>query len=143
MNVELIEQIKTIATAENNFIKNSKIFNAGERVAQIHFLKKSEAHLIKKNTNLLINRYAANTILAEASLFSETYHCSCIAASKCESISLSKSSLLKHLNGNPRLAYLGMEYLSTQIMQARDFMAILGMKTVRERFNAFKICTQA
>jgi CRP-like cAMP-binding protein len=138
MKDELYGLVEKLASAEHVFSKHAKIFNAGERVIHVHIVKSGEAHLIRKNNNLLIKRYTERNIIAEASLFNENYHCSCMAATRLETLSLPKKELLDHLRQNSELAFLWMEYLSDEIVRQRSHMSILGMKTVHERFEAFR-----
>jgi len=139
MREELFDLIQSLATAEHQFSRNTKLFKAGDRVVHIHCLRSGEAHFYKKDSDIIIKRYSAPSIIAEASLFSDHYHCTCVAASRVETYSLAKTLMLEELRTNERLAHLWMEYLSHQIVKERKMHAVLSMKTVRERFEAFNL----
>jgi CRP/FNR family transcriptional regulator, dissimilatory nitrate respiration regulator len=142
MREEFFDIVKALATAKHQFSRDAKLFKAGERVIHLHIIRTGEAHLLKNDSDIIIKRYTPHNIIAEASLFSDQYHCTCVAATRLETYSLSKTTLLDHIRTDQRLALLWMEYLSQQLMQARKMIAILGMKTVHERMSAFTALTQ-
>jgi CRP-like cAMP-binding protein len=79
----------------------------------------------------------SGTMLAEASVFSERYHCDAIAAETSQVAEFPRGSFLKLINSDPAFAATWMEHLAHQVQSARLRAEILTLKTVSQRLDAW------
>jgi CRP-like cAMP-binding protein len=81
----------------------SHIFLRGDEVRSLHFVCKGEIKLtrvLQNGTELTLHSACENQVLAEASLFSESYHCDAIACETSSVAALPKSQVLEALIGS-------------------------------------------
>jgi CRP-like cAMP-binding protein len=123
--------------------KGVKLFNQGDSVTNIYFIQKGKIKLIRNTLDgspLILHIGQQGESIAEASIFSDQYHCSAIADVDSEILFVKKHKLLQILNENPKAM---MDLLAVFSRQVRDLRAINEMKNIRsasERTLAFIRC---
>lgn len=116
----------------------SFLFHRGDRIRSLFFIAEGEVDLVRRQENgnmLILQRAVPGSVLAEASLFSETYHCDALAAEPSTVIAVGKPELRKRLRSDPELAELWTSYLARQVQQARFRCEVLALRTVAERLD--------
>jgi CRP-like cAMP-binding protein len=83
-----------------------------------------------------IHTAVAGETVAEASLFSENYHCDCIAADDCIVRLISKSDILELLETDTAFNLRFMGHLAEQTIAYRRRIELLTMKSAKERVMA-------
>jgi CRP/FNR family transcriptional regulator, dissimilatory nitrate respiration regulator len=80
---------------------------------------------------------AAGDTIAEASLFSPTYHCDAIAATDAVVRLYPKAALLADLQRNPKAAQAFMARLARQVMSLRTSLQLRDIRSARDRVRLF------
>lgn len=76
-------------------------------------------------------------MLAEASLYASTYHCSARALTPGESLSVPRPALRAYLSATPERADRWAAHLAREIQQSRVRAEILALPTVATRLDAW------
>jgi CRP-like cAMP-binding protein len=75
--------------------------------------------------------------LAEASLYSETYHCDAVASGPAVTRVYSKAGLKRLLSNSPEISDIWANFLAQELQRTRLRSEILSLKTVAERLDAW------
>jgi len=116
------------------------VFARGDPVRSVLVLQAGEVKLsrhLKDGTELVLHRAVGPSILAEASVYSTTYHCDAICVSTSELRKVAKREFLSMLDADATLATLWSTHLSHSLQEARLSCEIMRMKRVSERVDAW------
>jgi CRP-like cAMP-binding protein len=116
------------------------LFHLGDPVRAIYFVKLGWVHLIRHQKDgavLILQKSGPGCILAEASLYSETYHCDAMASGPARLRSFAKADMLLRLHSDPDLADAWARHLALELQKARSHAEILSIKTVTKRLDAW------
>lgn len=86
---------------------------------------------------LVLQRAAADSILAEASLFTPAYHCDAIATEPVTATTVVRPAMRRLFLSNPEFAQAWAVHLSGEVRRARRRAEILSLRTVAERLDAW------
>lgn len=120
--------------------KGETLFQQGGQVERIYCVKSGKVTLIRNTIEgSLITLHIAQSgeTFAEASLFSNQYHCSAIAASKTEISYFRKPELLNYLEQNPAAMKNLLATFSQQVRELRAISEIKNIRSAKERILAF------
>lgn len=107
---------------------------------EMHLVMAGAVNLVRSQIDgatLILQRAGPGSILAEASLHSETYHCDAIISGEAETFAYSRSSLKKLLFDTPEAGEVWARYLARELQSARLRAEILSLKTVTQRLDAW------
>ena len=82
MSADLRSQLRDLRGHELSFASGQYLFHLGDQVNVMHFIEESAVQLIRYQSDgsaLVLQRAGPGAILAEASLYSEAYHCDAVA----------------------------------------------------------------
>jgi CRP-like cAMP-binding protein len=116
------------------------LFRAGTRTVGLFEVVRGKVRLarVDRSGREAVLQVAANgETLAEASLFSPTYHCDAIAATDALVRLYPKAVLLKELQRDPRLARAFAARLAQQVMTLRTRLEQRNIQSARERIRHF------
>lgn len=116
------------------------LFRSGDPVRFMYLVTAGRIDLVrhKKNgTPLILNRAGPGDILAEASAYSDIYHCNGEARSRSRMVSLPLAEFHEKLHDAPTLAGRWAAQLSRELQKARMQAEIRSLKTVAERLEAW------
>lgn len=117
------------------------VFHAGDQVQSMHLIIKGRAELFRHSTigsKLVLNIAEQNDVVAEASAYSETYHCDCIAKSDVTMRKLDAKTFVARLHNSPSLSALWGAKLAHELQSARALSQVRSLKTVRMRLDAWQ-----
>jgi len=138
---ELIEPyLKGLQTRERHYDSGQPLFHRGDPVKEVHFVLVGLVHLVRHKADgsiLVLQRAGPGTALAEASLYSEAYHCDAVAFSSANTRAYAKASLRKLLAINPDFSNVWAGYLAHELQGARLRSEVLSLRTVAERLEAW------
>ncbi len=123
--------------------KGETLFNQGDSVERIYFIKKGKVKLIRSTidgTAVVLHTGLASETIAEASLFSEHYHCSAQADVVTSLQSVGKQALLQHLQDNPQEMTQLLAIFSRQVRDLRAMNEIKNIRSAEERILAYLRC---
>lgn len=134
------ERLRELDSTERTFEAGARLFRHGDEVAVLHVVEDGEAHLVRHRADggtLVLQRALPNTVLAEASLFSDRYHCDGVAVRTSRTAAIAAAKVRRLLAEDPGFAALWTARLSCELQAARLRAEILSLRTVRERLDAW------
>jgi CRP/FNR family transcriptional regulator, dissimilatory nitrate respiration regulator len=85
---------------------------------------------------LILHRAEAGQILAEASAWTDVYHCDAVASAACVAAILPRQVVRARLQANPELAQRWMQTLARLVQAARVRAEIRSLPKVADRLDA-------
>ena len=123
--------------------KGAHIFEQGHAIENIYFIKSGRVKLSRDTIDgvpVILHVGFKGEAIAEASLFSEQYHCSAIADSKGELAFVKKAELLRLLEDKPELLLKLLAIFSRQVRDLRAINEIKNIRSAKERVLSFIRC---
>lgn len=136
----LIDSLRHLPSDLRHYAAGDQIFRQSDDVQVIHLIEVGQVHLIRhqiKGFSLTLQRASAGAILAEASLFSQQYHCDAIAVGAVSTAAIAKSVIRAEMARSPQMAETWASYLAREVQTARLRDEILVLRTVAERLDAW------
>ena len=118
--------------------KGDHLFRDGDRTFGLFVAYDTTVHLARVSEDgetIMIHRATPGTWFAEASLFSETYHCDAVAQQNGSVLSIDKAAVLKGLHEH-NFAKDFCKTLSVQVQQTRQMREILAIRSAKDRVYA-------
>jgi CRP-like cAMP-binding protein len=112
------------------------LFRRGDEPKGLFLVESGEVRLTRVDTagrEIILFRAHDGDLLAEASLFSNVYHCDATAAAPSVVRLFPKAALLEGFDRDPRAAQGFMAMLARQVMSLRTRLENRNLKTARER----------
>ncbi len=137
----LFKQFSNVLEHHNlSLKKGEKLFNQGGSVKNIYFIKKGKVKLIRNTIDgfpVTLHIAQKDESIAEASLFSDQYHCTALVDSDCELSYVNKRKLLTYLKENPASMMDLLSELSNQVRKLRSINEIKNIRSANERILSF------
>lgn len=114
----------------------TRLFSQGDATRGMFYLCRGAVHLARHTEDghaILIHRANAGTTFAEASLFSEKYHCDACVIIDAVVIECSRPRLLELYERESGFALAMSERFSRQVQHARRHIEILSIRNAQER----------
>ena len=118
--------------------QNECLFHGGDTTRGMFVAGSIDVHLMRVGPDgegVLIHRAVAGTSFAEASVFSETYHCDAIAQGDGRVFQIDKFEVLKALN-RTEFAVPFYKSLAMQLQQLRQIREIIAIRSAEKRVYA-------
>ncbi len=116
------------------------LFRLGDRAAGIYEVISGQVRLARVGANgQEVTLYAASSgdIIAEASLFSPTYHCDAVAMTDALVRLYPKAAMLAEFRRNPQAAQAFMAMLARQVMTLRTRLEQRNIRSARDRVRHY------
>lgn len=116
------------------------LFQQGGAVERVYCVKTGKVELVRttiEGTPITLHTAQSGETFAEASLFSDKYHCTAIANSPAEVLYLRKLELLNYLEQNPAAMKNLLLTFSHQVRELRAINEIKNIRSAKERILAF------
>ena len=141
MTVSFFEKLKNkIKTQKCSLIKGDALFKQNDDISQIFFIKSGKIKLIRNTVDgnpIVLHVGQMGEFIAEASLFSNCYHCSAVADQASEVESISKLDFLSFLEQNPQEMKVLLSIFANQVRDLRAINEIKNIKSANDRILAF------
>ena len=124
---------------ELSFGKDEAIFRMEAPTTGMYFLVEGEVHLVRytmAGDKVILHRARASSFFAEASLFSDRYHCDAIAVAPCKLVKFLKQETVTWLSANPTKAMVFSAYLAKAVQDNRRLLELRSIKSAGERVFA-------
>ena len=124
------------ALFETSVLEGALLFRRFDAVSGMYFLRAGEVQLLRygaDGSEIIIHRAFAGESFAEASLFSDTYHCDALARTSCEVTRIDKQEVLKLLQSSPEFAVSLTSHLSKQVQSYRRLIELRAIKSAEQR----------
>jgi len=116
------------------------LFHQGDQIRSVFLVVAGCVDLVRHTPDgkpAVLQRAGSGAMLAEASVFSDRYHCDAISAQSSQVAELPRADFLRLINSTPAFASEWMEHLAHQVQSARLRAEILTLKTVSQRLDAW------
>jgi CRP-like cAMP-binding protein len=140
MSKSFAKQLIERAQKHRTLKKGTFLFHKGDPVNCVFVIDKGLVELTRPQidgTSITMQRATAQTVLAEASVYSDIYHCDACAAMPSTVFQLSKTEFLSHLSKDPPFSILWSAHLAREVQSARYRSEILSSKTVAQRLDGW------
>lgn len=137
---EIVRLLEPLSPHPVRFPASSAVFHIDDPVRFIYIVRIGSIHLLrhhKDGSPLVLQRAGAGSILAEASVFSEYYHCDAVAVTATDALSVSRQALCERLVTDGALAQTWVKHLGQEVQKARFQAEIMSIKTVCGRLDAW------
>ena len=127
---------------ECRFAEGATVFTQGDRVRLVHFVRDGTIHLVRRQEDgamLILQHAQAGSILAEASVYSDRYHCDARAEVETVTWALARRDLRERLEETSDGFRIWTRYLGHEVQRARLHAEILSLKTVKARLDAWMV----
>ena len=142
MSEIIVDQLISRALLRRSLNAGEFLFHQGDEVQSLFIVASGLVELIRHQpdgASIVLQRAAERTILAEASVYSQSYHCDAIAQAPAKIFELSRTSFLKHLRQDEYLAHQWAAHLAREVQSARYRSEIMTLYTVAERLDAWLV----
>lgn len=120
--------------------KSESLFLQDQKIKNFYFLHKGVLKLVRASVEgeqSIMHVAYAGEFIAEASLFSEKYHCFAIAESESEIISYNKADFLAYLDTSPSAMLSLLKTFAQQVRDLRVINEIKNINSAKERILAY------
>jgi CRP-like cAMP-binding protein len=140
MSRRLIDHFASLRSVRRTFAPGEYLFHRSDPVKQVYWVELGTAHLVRftrEGAPVIMQRASAGTLLAEASIFAERYHCDGIAAELVCAVQFARSDIVAALDSSPPAAIAFARHAAGELMLMRSRAEIASFRTVEERLDAW------
>ena len=115
------------------------LFRTGDPTSGFFFLEQGTITLIRETRagdEVVIHRAFSGECFAEASLFSDSYHCDAVAQTDCVLLKVDRDKTLSWLEDHPHEAIQLIAYLAKQVQDYRRLLELRAIRSATERVLA-------
>lgn len=137
---DLISRLASISMSEKTIDAGAFLFLQGDPVHVLHVVRTGTVHLVRHQPNgatAVLQRATEDRILAEASVYSDTYHCDGLAVSPATILLVPVANVKRLLEVDGSFANLWAAYLARELQAARKRAEIMSLKTVKAKLDAW------
>jgi len=140
MSVDLVDLLTSSGGRTRTLDAGENLFHLGEPVLSFFVVLEGEVHLVRHQEHggvIILQRAGPGEVLAEASLFSDRYHCDAVTEKGAMVRIIPKRELRERLRKEPDFAEAWAAHLAREIQNTRLRSEILSLKTVASRLDAW------
>lgn len=112
------------------------VFHQNDLSRGLFYVVKGEIRLRRvtdQGHDIIVNRARAGETFAEASLFSDNYHCDAVAAVRSQVVEFDRQTILQQLRADPDFAFALAGQFAGQIQSSRRKLELHNIRSARER----------
>ncbi len=140
MSKTFVEQLVALSPEYRVLKKGTFLFRESDVVRSVYVVEEGMVELTRSQrdgTLIILQRAARQAVLAEASVYSNIYHCDAYVAMASGVFQLAKTRFLEQLEADRRFSRLWSSHLAHEVHSARYRSEILTKKTVSERLDSW------
>lgn len=140
MSNSLVATLSKLTGREQKLAAGETLFRASDPVRSLFLVSAGALRLTRTlphGFQLTLQRAGPGAVLAEASLFADSYHCDATAVEQSILRVVSLQQVRGALRDDPEFASALMRHLAHEVHRARAQTEILSFKTVSERIDAW------
>ncbi len=140
MSKSIFERFLMLAEREERLAAGGVLFRADDRVLSLFLVTAGELRLVRAlphGFQLTLLCAGSVSILAEASLFADRYHCDALAAEESAVRAVPVAKARAALETDPTLAFAWMRHLAGEVHRTRTRAEILSLKSVASRVDGW------
>ena len=118
------------------------LFHQGDPVQAVFVVETGLIELTRHlpdGTSIILQRAQSRTVLAEASVYSDTYHCSALIAEPTVAWHWPKHTFAQYIKDDEAFAAMWAAHLAREVQSARYRSEILSRKTVADRLDGWLV----
>jgi len=138
----LIEALSHLPSQDMALRAGQALFYSGDPVRSLYVVCSGCIQLTRSDANgigAVMQRATAGTVLAESSLFSETYHCDAVVIADAGVQRFEKKVVREAMARTPALVEDVARHLAREVQRTRVRVEVLSKRTVRERLEAWLV----
>ncbi len=138
-SLSLLEPLR-LRRSHRRLSAGETLFATGESVAEMFLVERGRVDLIRHMPDgnaIRLQTAGDGALLAEASLFSDTYHCDAEAAEETALLAFPKPAVLGALKANPDTALALLGHFAGRLQALRAQTALFGIRSAQERVLAW------
>lgn len=127
------------ATKHIGYQADECIFRMGEKTDAVFFVIRGEVHLRRYTQNgdlITIHRAFSNQYFAEASLFSDNYHCDAVTVQNADLIHIDRFKVLELIKADSDFALQVTSFLAKQVQDYRRLLELRSIRSAKDRVYA-------
>jgi len=139
MNNSFLKHLENLSKF-HSYAKGESIFHPGQRAESIFKVITGEVHLYRHGQNgkrVLLYRAYDDQFFAEASINSDSYHCTAVSIKPSEIQIIDARKMLRELATNPEFALAWTANLSSELRRQRANVERLHLKSAEQRLRHF------
>lgn len=116
------------------------VFRTGTAVTQVYLVRTGLTGLVRplaSGEQAILQRASSGDVVAEASVYAQTYHCDCVALEPTVLARASRKSFREALRSDLELSEAWASHLARSVQMARMRAEIRSLKTVADRLDAW------
>lgn len=136
----MLKYIQALPHTQQVLRKGQYLFHQGDAVVSMFLIETGEARLLRRQrdgSTIVLQRALPGSFLAEASLFTASYHCDATATTRISARLISRNAMRKLFESDSAFAAAWASHLASEVRSARLRSEILALRTVAERLNAW------
>lgn len=140
MSEIFVEQLIARADKRRTLDQGAYLFHQADPVRSVFVVEEGLVELTRHQrdgASIVLQRATRQTVLAEASVYSDAYHCDAVVGLPSSLFELPKVAFLKLLQEDDAFSNLWAEHLAREVQSARFRIEILSRKTVAERLDGW------
>jgi len=140
MLIDFVSRLISHASKRRVLSKGAFLFHQGDPVTSVFVLQKGSVELTRfqeDGEKLVLQRAGAATFLAEASVYSDVYHCDAAVVEPSVVHEMSRAAFLRLLEGEEALFHAWAAQLAREVQATRYRCEILSLKTVAQRLDGW------
>jgi CRP/FNR family transcriptional regulator, dissimilatory nitrate respiration regulator len=140
MSEEFIDSLRPIPHRTLNVSNETVLFHRDAPVRNLYVVETGMVELVRhaeNGTALVLQRASDQSVLAEASIYSQRYHCDAVVKEDARLLKFSKRKLLEVMTTDPKFMHLWGSYLSSAVQNARHRAEILSRRSIADRLDGW------
>ena len=136
MLLKPLDMLPSHAIRRSTHAKDDMVFRQGELTRGLFFVQSGQINLrrfTEAGHVITVHRATQGTLFAEASLFSDQYHCDAQCITTSVVVNIDKRTILKRMSDDSVFSQEFYECLASQLQTYRQTMEILAIKSAKER----------
>lgn len=124
----------------HRYSPEESVFRTGDKVTRVFWVRRGSVTLIRtlaSGQQITLHKASANSLVAEASVYADSYHCDCVVSGETELLSIPRDAFKTRLQSDVQLAEAWAASLARGIQAARMRAEIRSLKTVADRLDAW------
>lgn len=134
----MLDIFQDMPSTQRNVPRGRYLFHQGDDVQLMFMVIAGEVQLIRRHSQgqkLILQRGLPGNILAEASLFSNSYHCDAVAWVASKVKCFARKDVLTRFESDLLFARNWASYLASEVRTARFRTEVLSQRTVAQRLD--------
>jgi CRP-like cAMP-binding protein len=137
---DLFSHLATMASGRRKVSPGEVLFHREDPVVVLHLVVAGLVHLVRHKADggtSVLQKAQEGSILAEASVFSDSYHCDAVAAAETATVCIPAAEVRRRIERDIQFSCLWTRHLALELQSARSRAEVMSLKSVGARLDAW------